>query len=210
MQANLIDLFILALIALSGLAGLRTGFVKSFGSLFGTVTAFIIALLCSDDLALLLEEQFGARTAVADALMGHLPVATVPLPLSWMIEGELTVPTPAEALAGFILVLACFLLITFAGARILQVLFSLFNTLVSWGILGWVNSALGLVLVVAKNLLILTIILGVIQPAVTLAANLDYAAAQGLSNAMAGSYLVPKLLYIFMVIKSMLGIGSGV
>jgi len=209
-QANLVDLIILVLIGLSGLAGMREGFVKSFGSLFGTISAFIIALLFSDDLVLLLEEHFGARTAVADALAGHLPVAALPLPLSWVAGDELAAATAADALAHFILILACFLLITFAGARILQMLFGLFNTLVSWGLLGWLNAVLGLVLVVVKNLLILTVILGLIQPAIKLAANLGYAAAQGLLNAMTSSYLVPKLLYIFMLLKTMLGMGSGV
>jgi len=209
-QGNLVDLVILGFIVLSGLAGLRQGFVKSFGSLFGTIIAFIFAVLFSDDLVLLLEAQFGARTAVANSLAGHLPVTALPLPLSRVIEGELAATTPADALAQFILILACFLFITFAGARILQVLFGVFNTLVSWGILGWLNSALGLVLVVVKNLLILTIILGLIQPALNLAANLGFAAAQGLVNALTSSYLVPKLLYIFVLLKSMLGMGGGV
>ena len=81
MQANLVDLIILALLVLSGLVGLRQGFVKSFGGLFGTIGAFIIALLFSDDLVLLLEEKFGLRTAVADAVAGHLPVTALPLPI---------------------------------------------------------------------------------------------------------------------------------
>jgi len=209
LQANLVDLIILALIVLSGLAGLRQGLVKSFGGLFGTITAFIIALLFSDDLVLLLEAKFGARAAVANALAGHLPVTALPLPISRIAGDELVAATAADALAHFILILACFLLITFAGAKVLQILFSILNALVSWGILGWLNSVLGLVLVVVKNLLILTIILGLIQPALNLAAQLGYAAAQGLVNAMNGSYLVPKLLYVFILLKNLLGMGGG-
>lgn len=210
MQANLVDLIILALVALSGLAGLRQGFVKSFGGLFGTIGAFVIALLFSDDLVLLLEENFGARTAIANALAGHLPVTALPLPLSRVLEYELTAPTPADFLAQLILILACFLLITFMGARILEIIFGAVNALVSWGILGWLNSGLGLVLVVVKNLLIITILLGLVQPAIQMAANLGYAGAQAVLEAMTGSYLVPKLLYIFILLKAMLGIGSGV
>lgn len=209
MQANLVDLIILVLIVLSGLAGLRQGFVKSFGGLFGTIAAFIMALLFSDDLVLLLEKTFGARTALANALAGHLPVTALPLSLSRIVEDGLTAPTAADLLAQLLLVLACFLFITFAGARLLQIIFSAFNALVSWGILGWLNSGLGLLLVVIKNLLILSIVLGLIQPAISLAAQLEYAAARGLLDAMAGSYLIPKMLYIFMLLKSMLGISSG-
>jgi hypothetical protein len=209
-QANLIDVIILALLALSGLTGLREGFVKSFGGLFGTIGAFVVALLFSDDLVLLLEENFGTRTAIADALAGHLPVTALPLPLSRFLEYELTAPTPADFLAQLILILVCFLFITFMGARILQILFSAVSALVSWGILGWLNSGLGLVLVVVKNLLIIAILLGLVQPAIQLAASLEYTGAQVLLEAMTGSYLVPKLLYIFILVKAMLGIGGGV
>lgn len=212
MQANLVDFIILALLALSGLAGLRLGFVKAFGGLFGTITAFVIALLFSDDLVLLLEANFGTRTALANTLAGHLPVTALPLPLplSKVIETELTTPTPADFLAQFILILACFCLITFAGARLLGALFGAFNALVSWGILGWLNSGLGLVLVVVKNLLIITVLLGLIQPAIKLAASLGYAGAQALQEALNGSYLAPQLLYIFILLKDMLGLGAGV
>ena len=210
MQANLVDIIILVLLALSGLTGLRLGFVKAFGGLFGTITAFIIALLFSDDLVLLLEANFGTRTALANALAGHLPVTALPLPLSRVIETGLTTPTPADFLAQFILILACFCLITIAGARLLQTLFGAFNALVSWGILGWLNSGLGLVLVVVKNLLIITVLLGLIQPAIKLAASMGYAGAQALQEALNGSYLAPQLLYIFILLKDMLGLGAGV
>jgi uncharacterized membrane protein required for colicin V production len=210
MQANLVDLIILVLLVLSGLTGLRLGFVKAVGGLFGTITAFIIALLFSDDLVLLLETHFGTRTALANALAGHLPVTALPLPLSKVIETELTTPTPADFLAQFMLVLACFCLITFAGARLLQALFGAFHALVSWGILGWLNSGLGLALVVVKNLLIITVLLGLIQPAIKLAASLGYASAQMVQETLADSYLVPQLLYIFMMFKDLLGLGAGV
>ncbi|HAA08295.1 MAG: CvpA family protein [Syntrophomonadaceae bacterium] len=209
MQANLVDLIILALLVLSGLVGLRQGFVKSFGGLFGTIGAFIIALLFSDDLVLLLEEKFGLRTAVADAVAGHLPVTALPLPIPRVLEYELTAPTPADFLAQFILILACFLLITFVGARLIAIIFGAANALVSWGILGWFNSGLGLALVIVKNLLIITILLGLLRPAIQLAANLNYAGAQAIMKAMNDSYLVPKLLYIFALLKAMLGMDSG-
>lgn len=204
------DLFILGIVALSALAGLRVGLVKSLGGLIGTVIAVALALLFSDDLVSVLEKEFAVRTTIAEFLIGHLPVTalSLPLPLSRVVPGDFT--TPAHFLAQLSLFLGCFLVIVWAGSRLLQLVFTALDTLVSWGLLGWLNSALGLVVVVVKNLILLSILVGLVQPAIRLGAEMGFSGAVWTMNAMADSWLIPKLLLIFIMLKDMLGMGSGV
>lgn len=205
MQANLVDLLILGLVVLSGFTGLRQGLVQAFGGLIAAVGAFAFALVFSDDLVLILEKSWGIRTTLAGYLAGHVPLTalSLPAPLSHLVQGDYT--TPADFLAQLFLFIGCFLLIVLIGSRLLQLLFTAFDALVSWGILGWLNAGLGMIVVVVKNLLILTILLGLIQPAVRLAADLGFAGAVWATQAMAESWLIPKLLVVFIMLKGMLG-----
>lgn len=207
-QANLFDLLILGVVVLSGLAGWRQGLLKAFGGLISTVAAVALALLFSNDLVLVLENDFGLQTALTGFISAHLPVTaiSVPMPLSRLTPGGLS--TPAQFLSQLLLFIGCFLMIVFLGSRLLQLLFTAFDALVSWGLLGWLNSGLGMAVVVVKNLLIVAIILGILQPAIALGANMDLSGAVWAAQAIHDSWLAPNLLVVFVLMKNMVGLGA--
>ena len=67
-----IELGVVLLLLIYACIGLKRGFVKSFFSAFGTIFAFLLAVLLASKVTVFLEDKFGAVTSISSKLAGLL------------------------------------------------------------------------------------------------------------------------------------------
>lgn len=210
-QLNALDYIIAGILALSALAGLRQGLVQALGGLVGLLLAIAVAVIYSDDVALYLDYRLGLITWLEDFLIGRIPLTASSIPFHLSFRYPIKIeqfPSLAALLAYLSVVLGCFLFIVTIGSKLLQLVFKGFNNLLSWGILGWLNSVLGMNLVVAKNLLIIAILLSLLQAPVELAARMGLKAGVVGWEYLNSSLAVEKFSGLFWLLRDIMGVSA--
>jgi len=207
---NLLDYIIIALLLLSALAGVHRGFIDIIGGIAGIVVAIMLAIVYYDDCAFYLEGRYGLISLLTDFIRKKAPItalstdnSVVGLPGSSELFIDL-----AHYLAYLIILAGCFLLILLVISLIFKLAFKGLSELFSWGVLGGVNKFLGMVLVVAKNLVTIAIIAGIMYPTIKTAAQMGWQGAIVTYKYMQESYLFSDLLNIFGLVKALLGMNS--
>ncbi len=209
MQLNLLDYFIIGIVIISALTGLRRGFLDALGGIVGIIAASIGAFVYYDDFAALLEEKFGVGTVIAGIIRDKLPmpaVSTEPGLVHNYLSSGLINADPAQHLAQLLLMIMSFFLIILAVCATVKLLFKALEAVFSHGFLDWVNRVMGMILAIAKNMLIVTLILGIVYPLLEAAAKMGL---QGALNAVVyinSSIMAAKMLNAFMIFKAVMGL----
>ena len=211
MHLNLLDYLFIGIILLSAWAGYRQGLVDAIGGLLGTLGGLILAVLYREELAFYLDKHYGFTQALGDLLAERMP--TPVYSPEWGAIGKgLGLPEilvdPTAFLAQLLLLLLCFLLILFTSSFIIKMVFAAFNRLLSCGGLDWLNRLLGLLLVTAKNLIIMIFLTGLLYPAINLAARMGSVWAVSINNSLSMSLLASWFLELFTCGKALLGVAA--
>ncbi len=182
--------------------------MAALGGLLGVLVGIVLAFLYREELAFYLDKHYGFGLVLEDFLAQRLP-APVCAP-EWGATGRiLGLPeafvAPAAFLGDILLSLLCFLLIFFIANLIVKLLFVMLDRLLSGIGLDWLNCTLGMLLVATKNIIIMIIALGLLYPAVDLAACLGLPWAGSIKESLGMSYLAVCFLDVFNYGKGLLG-----
>jgi uncharacterized membrane protein required for colicin V production len=205
MQLNSLDFIILAVVLLSAGAGLKKGLFQVISGLVGILIGLWAAVSFYRALAGYLEQAFGAETILAGILQDKLPLPafdTRLLEAAGYAPGLLA--DPVSSLASTILVALSFLLILLLGSKLVQIMGKVLDSLFAQGILAGVNRSLGMILLVAKNLIIMAILVGILLPPLELAARMGMPGALLAVQHIDESLLLEPLSQLFVYLKGLL------
>jgi len=205
---NYLDYFILLIIILSIVSGMRRGFIEAAGGIISTIIAIFMAIIYYDQCAVLLDEQFGIKLYISELLKEKIilsPAFSDNSLLSSINMGNF-LANPAWYLSDMILTVVSFILILIVVKLILGFIVKILDSLFSRGALSWVNRFLGLCLVVVKNVVIMAIIVGLIYPVIDISADLGFNGAIEAVQVIEHSLLSEILLSLFKNLKISIGI----
>ncbi|MDD2511499.1 MAG: CvpA family protein [Syntrophomonas sp.] len=209
MQLNLLDYFFIAILILSAWAGYRQGLMDAIGGLLGTLGGLVVAILYREELAFYLDQHYGLIGILGDFLAARMPALAWSPEWGSVMKG-LGLPQvlvdPTAFLAQLLLLAASFFLILLVVSVIIKIVFGAMNALLAYGGLDGVNRWLGLLLVMLKNIIIMTLLIGLLYPAINLAARMGSSWAVSISRSFAMSWLAPWFLEMFSYGKVLLGI----
>ncbi len=204
MQLNVLDYAIIAVLLLSGLAGLRRGLFNVIGGLMGIMIGLLAAIIFHRELALSLEGYFGLSTWLAGVFQEKLPLPALNPGLVKALDLPAGLADPALYLSTSLVIAISFLLILLLGSKLVQLLCRLLETVFARGILSGVNRGLGMGLLVLKNLLIMVVLAGVMLTPLELGARMGLPGALITTQYMHDSFLLEQFLNIFDYIKALL------
>lgn len=183
--------------------------MDALGGILGIIVATVGAIVYYDDFAVFLEQNFGVGTLIAELIRDKFPMPAVSteqgiLDKCW--NSGLIATDPAQYLSELLIMIISFLLIVLLLSAIVKLLFKVIESFFSHGFLDWINRIMGMTLVIAKNILLFTLILGIIYPFMESAAKLGL---QGALNAIVyinSSIMAARLLKLFVVFKAVIGL----
>ncbi|MDD3888675.1 MAG: CvpA family protein [Syntrophomonadaceae bacterium] len=205
---NLLDYIILAVIVLSAMAGLYKGLVKAVGGIVSIVAGILVAARFYGTCLLYIEKSFGVISLLAAAIRNRVPLTALSLMPGFSTKVNLNQPfvDTAQWLANMLVLAVCFLLIFLVSSKLVNLCFDLVGSLFNRGIFSWVNRLLGMALIMAKNIIIMAVVLGLLYPSIELASRMGFHNALEASRYLQASLLVDNLLVLFNLLKVMLGI----
>lgn len=206
MQFNLLDYIILAIIFISILNGLRLGFIKAITSIVNTVLAIILGFLLYDKVLIYLNHYFNIQTKLTKFIYNKFPVNAFSIDFPLLKDPILISLTKlnnlAETFSYYIMIVISFFIIFLFSKFILGFLTYVLDGLFSISLLSWINKLLGMLILPAKNLLILMVLLGLTYPAIELASQIGISGALIVFELIEGSIIADKLLNCFDLIKT--------
>lgn len=207
---NVVDCLIITILLLSALSGFRRGLLDAVSKIAGLAAGILAALYYCDDLARLAEEKF-ALAHLLSAKLETLPLAVNRLdnPLLQLVMPGLPAAHDARTwLVGVLITLICFLiLLTFVSAAVTWLLKPL-TGFFQHGLIGGVNRMAGLILITAKNGLILAVLLWLLFPVAEGLARLNISGAVAVYNCLQDSRILALLIDIFPRLKVFPGTGA--
>ncbi|MBO8159653.1 CvpA family protein [Thermosyntropha sp.] len=207
MEFNIIDYFICGIAVLSLISGFRQGFIKALGGIIGIVAGFILALTYYDNLAFYLEDYYGIITLLADFLRERFPFASFPVAQGFMVNPDLLRLGSGDIayfLAAFFVLGLSFLLLFLVLSKMVQFIWNLLDQVFMVGILSWLNRLSGMIVVLIKNMIIISVILGIFFPWLKAGADIGVPELIVLKEYINDSFLANKMLTLFENIKSMI------
>lgn len=205
MSLNSFDYLMIALLILSGVHGFNKGFLHAVGKLISLAAGVLLAVVYYEQFASYLQEYYGLADSVAEMLRNKIPITAMNMEHSALING-INPGDAASGLAYLIIVAISFLVIFFISSKIIQMLWSGLDSMFGWGWLSPLNRLLGMLLVVSRNLIILSIILGLIYPALVLASGMGFYMMLSVTEALDKSIIAPYMLQGYAWLKELAGI----
>lgn len=205
MQFNLLDYIIIAIIILSLLAGFKSGFIKAVTSIIGTVLAIFLAFTCHDEFLTFLNYSFNLQESLSEFILSKLLLNVVPVDVLFLADFlpiETRLAEWAEKFANYIMVILSFFIIFLISKLILRLLIYFLEAIFSFSFLSWLNRLLGMIIIPAKNLIVLIILLGITYPAIELAAEMGLSGALAFMSLIQDSIIADSLLNCFQLIKA--------
>lgn len=205
MSLNAFDYLILAVAALSGWSGFHKGFLHAVGSIISLAVGILLSIMYYRDLATYLQDYYGITAALAESIRSKIPLAALKIDNELIING-LNFSDSANYLAYLLVVALCFIAIFLVGSKLSQLLWLGIESLLTWGCLSSINSYLGIVLAVSRNLIILSIILGLLYPALRLASKMGFYLMLALVETVDNSLSASHMLQTYELLKAWAGI----
>lgn len=203
MQLNPVDYVIIAILLLSLVAGYRQGMVGAVSGVLGFIAGLALAAFFYHDLAAYLDKQFELSAALAEWLRAKFPLAALAPG-----GGALKLPgldsmfnDGASFLAGNLLLILSFILILWLGSQAVQWLSRGINSLLDGTIFSGANRGLGAAVIMVKNLLIMVVVLGLIQPSLQMGNRMGLGGAGLIDGYIRSSFLADWLLQWFSIFR---------
>jgi len=201
MQLNIIDYIIIAVLAFSALVGLKKGLFLVVGGLVGLLVGLLAAIAFHKELAIYLEHNWGIETWLTNFLQDKLFLQVLNQDIPKTLGHEYGWTDPASILASSFIIALSFLLILVLGRKLVQIIGYLLDFLLARGILSGVNRSLGLVLMVGQNLILMTVVVGLLLPPLEMLADIGIPGAIVTTTYLQGSALLEQLLKLFAYIN---------
>ncbi len=210
MHMNTLDYLILTLLVVSALTGYYRGLMSVLGGFASTLIALLIAIVYRKELALYLEKKFGLISLLSETMADKIPQpAWADSPAKDILPSIKTLPFVQEQLANFaqmIVVAISFILLYIIISKGLRLIWKLLEAPFYKGILGRINRLAGMLLLVAKNLLLMAVLLGILYPFVKSGVGMGITGLMNTSLWIDQSWTAPYLLNIFAGLESLLGL----
>ncbi|MGI6452721.1 MAG: CvpA family protein [Syntrophomonadaceae bacterium] len=210
MQFNWLDGLIALILVISAVSGLRRGFMEAMGSIVGIIVAVFLAVIYHDDLVIFLEAKYGVISYLADKIKGELNLTALSItnPLVDHLDSPSLLSDPGGYLARLLVTAGAFIVILFMVKLIIDLVIHGLDSLFSHGVLDWMNRMLGMILVMVKNMLFLSIILGILYPVILTGANMGFEGAITTLAVVDNSKFATSLLGIFSLLKALIGFNA--
>ncbi len=205
MELNAFDYFVIAILVLSAVSGFNKGFFNAVGNIISLIAGILLAVIYYDNLASYLQEYYGIITALSEVIRSKIPLTVLNMPSTSLING-MNFEDAAHYLAYLLIIAVSFMAIFLLGSKIFQMLWSGLDNLFSWGWLSSINRLMGLTLEVVKNLIILTIMLGLIYPALDLASGMGFYTILLVADTLDKSITASYMLHTYSMLKELAGI----
>lgn len=205
MNMNVFDYFIIAILILSAISGFNKGFVNAVGNIISLVIGILLAVVYYDRFASYLQEYYGVITALGDVIRSKIPLTVINMESTGLING-IIFDDAAHYLAHLLIIALSFIVIFLVSSKVVQMLWSGLDTLFSWGWLSSINRLLGMALEVVKNATILTIVFGLLYPALVLAAGMGFYTILQVVDIMDKSIIAAYMLQTYTMLKDMAGL----
>ena len=215
MAFNECDYIIIAILALSLLAGYARGFAGALGGIIATLVSMGIAFWYRNVATVYLEEQYGVVSVLTTYLekrlqlpgaSGSLPDIISSLPL--IDNGYQYLHNQITGLSYMLVAGVCFLILFMAAYFLLQILGSILERVLARGIVGSINRWGGMILITGQNILIMAVLAGILQTPAKMAAEMGLKNAGRLQGYLDGSQLFTLLGQIFIHMQAIVGLGA--
>ncbi len=207
MGMNVVDYFIIAILILSAVSGFNKGLINAVGNIISLLAGILLAVVYYANFASYMQEYYGLTTALSELIRSKMPLSVANIGSSILTNG-MNFEDAAHYLAYLLILALSFLVIFFLSSKIIQVLWSGLDSLFSWGWLSSINRLLGMVLAVAKSLIILTIILGLMYPALVLASGMGFYIVLPVVDALDESIATAYMLQTYAMLIELAGINT--
>jgi len=209
MGFNLLDISIIVILVISVIIGYRRGFIRTIGGIISTLAGLGIAFLYRNEAAAYLQEHYGVVSTLTAFLEKRMSIPAtgfsqpglLSLPVN---QGLAFVHRQFTELAYLIVVTLCFLLLYIISSCLLKFSCAILEKVLCWGILKEINHSGGIGVVLAQNVIIMAVIMGVLNSPLGLGTKMGIKSVSQMTASMHDSVLVPYLLKIFTLLHSML------
>lgn len=214
MGFNLLDYILILILAASALIGYSKGFIAVVGGIVSTLVSLVIAYLYRNTAAEYLQENYGVVSALTAWFEkrfslhgGENGQNDMILSLPLVDEGLAFVHTQITELAYLLVAAICFLLLYILSRCLLKLLCSFLERGLERGTLGRINHIGGMILILTQNIIIMTVLAGVLDAPLELGADIGIKNLSRLEYYMEESLIIPYLQDIFMFLSEVTGIG---
>jgi len=214
MAFNALDMCILVILVISGLVGYKRGFINAVAGIISTVAGLVIACVYRNPAADFLEEHLGVVSTLTNILEKRLLTSTgladqsgLFSSLSFVKEGMVYLHQQITEIAFLLVAAVCFLLLYTISSQFLKLMAILLEKALPRLILGHMNRAGGLVLILAQNIIIMAFLSGVLFTPLEMSAQIGFKGAPQTLNLMNSSALITYLLQIFTILQTVVGWG---
>lgn len=206
---NSLDYLVLIVLGISAVLGYYKGFISVLGGFAGTLAALFLAAVYRDKLALYLEEAFKLKTVLIQAIAEKIPQpvmnGTTGQNLLPSIENLPFVQEQLSGLAEMILAAISFILLFIIISLGLKLLWKILDASIEKSGLGRINRLAGLMLLFAKNLIIMAVLLGLLVPFVKNGTSVGITGLTDTGLWLDQSWTAPWLLKTFAGLENLLG-----
>lgn len=196
MTFSILDAGVLIILIISAVVGYRRGLLETSGRIAGIIVGIILAMALSHEASLYLEKRMGLVTQIAKFL-SHKTLPSLAHSPEFLEPTATALANPAYSMAMKTVEILSFIFLFILAATLVQMLFRAVENLLGRGLLSGLNRVLGLVVNAAKNLLILTALVGLLASPIRLAARMDLGGAQVADQALENSVLATEMLKAF-------------
>lgn len=208
---NKLDYLVLILLVLSAFLGYRRGFLSVLGGLATTLIALVIAFLYRTQLAMVLEEQFGAITLLAQSLGEKIPQPAFGTTSNSFLPAIKTLPYVQKQLnnlSEMIIIAISFIVLYIVISTVLKILWRMLEKPFGNGLLGSINRVTGMLLLVSKNFLLTAVLLGVSAPFIKNGVDIGIKGLANTNLLIEQSRVSPWLLDFFTWLTTLIGWGA--
>jgi len=211
MGFNLLDISIIVILMISVIVGYRRGFIRTIGGIISTLAGLLIAFLYRNEAAAYLQEHYGVVSTLAAFLEKRMsiPAATgfsqpglLSLPVN---QGLAFVHRQFTEFSYLIVVTLCFLLLYIISSYLFKFSCAILEKMLCWGILREINHTGGIGILLAQNVIIMAVILGILNSPLGMGTKMGIKSVSQIMTSMQDSILVPYLLKVFTLLHSIAG-----
>jgi uncharacterized membrane protein required for colicin V production len=208
MKFNLLDYLIIGILLYSIIQGFRKGLLESLGGIIGTVGALAAAYIYRQDTALYLEKTLGLKEIMTAAVEKKIPLPTIGQDPSGLLSSINTaLHAQCENMAHLLIVGISFVLLFLLVSLAVKLAFQLLDKIFGWGLLGSANRLAGVVIVAAKNMIIIAVMIGIFSPMIDKGSKMGLESLTTINALLNSSVVAPHLMTVFIALEKVTGIG---
>ncbi len=210
MELNTLDQGIIVVLIISGILGYKKGMIASLGGIISTLIGLGVAILYRNEAASYLQEHYGVVSKLTLFLEKRL---SIPAWGSNQAGGISSLPAVNEGLAyvhmqftefALLLVVALsFLLLYIISSLLIKIFCVVLEKMLNMGKLGVINRTGGAGIILAKNIVIMAMLLGVLAAPLGLGSKIGIKTFYQASGFMEGSCLAPYLMKVYAFLQAL-------